>query len=160
MPTILTENRQHAARLAAELIRAAGAEAHLIRKRTGGKRPAFDVPDSVYEKWIAGEGSKGEVEQAQSQGDEPTTPADPPIVSGEPQPPIVDDEPTVSDDEPAVADSDGETDEDELPELPDRNDSTEKWAEYMHAAYGIDTTDMKRRDLIAEYDRRNDVDGE
>ena len=75
MPTIIAKDRRDAARIATKLLRAAGAQVELVRRVTAGSSPAFDVPDEVYAKFVDGEGDKGEVEQSESQGGEPTTPA-------------------------------------------------------------------------------------
>ena len=149
MPTIIAKDRRDAARIATKLLRAAGAQVELVRRVTAGASPAFDVPDDVYAKFVDGEGDKGEVEQSESQGTEPATPADTaPLVGGEP---VID----TGDDDPIDV-TDGTV---EL-EVPDRNDSTTDWADYMRARFGIDTEGMKRGALIAEYDRRTETAGE
>lgn len=149
MPTIIARDRRDAARIATKLLRAAGAQVELVRRVTAGASPAFDVPDDVYAKFVDGEGDKGEVEQSESQGTEPATPADTaPLVGGEP---VID----TGDDDPIDV-TEGAV---EL-EVPDRNDSTADWAAYMSARFGIDTEGMKRGALIAEYDRRTETAGE
>ncbi|QGJ95804.1 hypothetical protein J1770_gp18 [Gordonia phage EMoore] len=151
MPTIIAKDRKDAARIATKLLRAAGAQVELVRRVTAGPLPAFEVPDEVYRKFLDGEGDKGEVEQSESQGDDPTTPAEgAPLVGGEP---VIE---TAAD---AAADADTidvtEGTPDELPPLPDRNDSTADWAAYMSARYDdLNVEGMKRGELIAEYDRR------
>lgn len=146
MPTIIARDRRDAARIATKLLRAAGAQVELVRRVTAGASPAFDVPDDVYAKFVDGEGDKGEVEQSESQGTEPATPADTaPLVGGEP---VID----TGDDDPIDV-TEGAV---EL-EVPDRNDST---TDYMRARFGIDTEGMKRGALIAEYDRRTETAGE
>ncbi|QDH93509.1 hypothetical protein SEA_VERITY_23 [Gordonia phage Verity] len=146
MPTILVPEGQSFRDLASELVRAAGVHADEVKLVTGGKRRAFEVSDAVFAKWQAGEGDKGEVDQAESQGDQPTEPAgDAPIaVAG----PDADD-----DGDGDKADTDG--DEPGGVEVPDRNDSTEAWAHFMAGQYDdLDVDGMRRTDLIAEYDRR------
>nr|DAL46605.1 MAG TPA_asm: hypothetical protein [Caudoviricetes sp.] len=153
MPTIVSKNRADAARIASKLLRAAGAEAHLVRTVTAGRTLAFEVPDSVYAKYQAGEGDKGEVEQAASQGTE--------------QPAASTDNGTADADQAVDATEQAEADKAAAAEqveaaknaegddgAPDRNDSTAAWAEYMHDRFGIDTDGMKRAELIAEYDAR------
>lgn len=155
MPTIIAKDRRDAARIATKLLRAAGAQVELVRRVTAGASPAFDVPDDVYAKFVDGEGDKGEVEQSESQGTEPATPADTaPLVGGEP---VIETEPPHG--PPTADDNEGRSDN-PLPELPDRNDSTADWATYMSARFGIDTEGMKRGALIAEYDRRTENAGE
>lgn len=149
MPTIIARDRRDAARIATKLLRAAGAQVELVRRVTAGSSPAFEVPDDVYAKFVDGEGDKGEVEQSESQGGDPATPADTaPLVGGEP---VID----TGDDDPIDV-TEGTV---EL-EVPDRNDSTADWAAYMSARFGIDTEGMKRGALIAEYDRRTETAGE
>ncbi|UVG34987.1 hypothetical protein SEA_VIACONLECTUS_24 [Gordonia phage ViaConlectus] len=150
MPTILVPEGQSFRDLASELVRAAGVNADEVKLVTGGKRRAFEVSDAVYEKWQAGEGDKGEVEQAESQGEQPTEPAptepagDAPLVSGDP---VIETGP--SDDNGDDSDEPGGV------EVPDRNDSTESWAHFMAGQYpDLDVDGMRRTDLIAEYDRR------
>ncbi|UTN93103.1 hypothetical protein SEA_PHAUCI_16 [Gordonia Phage Phauci] len=166
MPTIIAKDRKDAARIATKLLRAAGAQVELVRRVTAGPLPAFEVPDEVYQKFVDGEGDKGEVEQSESQGGDPTTPAEgAPLVGGEPVidtgdepphgPPADDEGGEGRSDDPATADDVTEGTPDELPPLPDRNDSTADWAAYMSARYDdIDVEGMKRGELIAEYDRR------
>lgn len=149
MPTIIAKDRRDAARIATKLLRAAGAQVELVRRVTAGSSPAFEVPDDVYAKFVDGEGDKGEVEQSESQGAEPTTPADTaPLVGGEP---VID-----TGDDDTIDVTEGTVDL----EVPDRNDSTTDWADYMRARFGIDTEGMKRGALIAEYDRRTENAGE
>lgn len=142
MPTIIAKDRKDAARIATKLLRAAGAQVELVRRVTAGPLPAFEVPDEVYQKFVDGEGDKGEVAQSESQGNDPTTPAEgAPLIGGEP---VIDTGDDVTEGTP-----------DELPPLPDRNDSTADWAAYMSARYDdLDVDGMKRGELIAEYDRR------
>ncbi|AMS03015.1 hypothetical protein SEA_LEONARD_23 [Gordonia phage Leonard] len=160
MPTIIAKDRKDAARIATKLLRAAGAQVELVRRVTAGPLPAFEVPDEVYQKFVDGEGDKGEVEQSESQGNDPTTPAEgAPLIGGEP---VIDTAADAADAQTAAgaaADADTidvtEGTPDELPPLPDRNDSTADWAAYMSARYDdIDVDGMKRGELIAEYDRR------
>ncbi|URC17640.1 hypothetical protein SEA_TARDUS_24 [Gordonia phage Tardus] len=147
MPTILVPEGQSFRDLASELVRAAGVNADEVKLVTGGKRRAFEVSDAVFAKWQAGEGDKGEVEQAESQGDQPTT---------EPAPTEpVGDAPLVSGDPVIETGADDDSDEPAGVEVPDRNDSTESWAHFMAGQYpDLDVDGMRRTDLIAEYDRR------
>lgn len=169
MPTIIAKDRRDAARIATKLLRAAGAQVELVRRVTAGSSPAFEVPDEVYAKFVDGEGDKGEVEQSESQGGDPTTPADTaPLVGGEPVIDIGDSAADSAANAQTAADAAAAADTDTVDvtegtvelEVPDRNDSTADWATYMSARFGIDTEGMKRGALIAEYDRRTETAGE
>lgn len=153
MPTIIAKDRKDAARIAAELLRAAGAEGHLVRTVTTGRTPAFEVPDSVYSKWQGGEGDKGEVEQATSQGDQPTTTSTDNGTADAEQAAAATESVTAPAEAAAekVAEVTAQADSDGAP---DRNATTEAWAHYMADRFGIDTDGMTRTELIAEYDQR------
>lgn len=152
MPTIVAKDRADLARIAAQVLRAAGAEGHLVRTVTAGSRPALDVPDSVYAKYQAGAGEQGEVEQSQT--------TEPPAASA-PDNGAADAEQAADATEQAEADKAADAAKfDEVTEqagddgAPDRNASTEAWAHYMADRFGIDTDGMTRTELIAEYDQR------
>lgn len=145
MPTVIAKDAADRRRLATELMRAAGPDRrHLVRMVTAGSSAAFDVPDDVY---AAFRGAQyGEQEQQQTE--------QPPVVSGEPLVPVGD-EPTT---EPApteqgiVEPATGDV------EVPDRNDKTDVWREFMRPQLGDAVDDMTRSALIAAFDERTTTD--
>ncbi|QKY78472.1 hypothetical protein SEA_ZITCH_25 [Gordonia Phage Zitch] len=167
MPTILVPEGQSFRDLASELVRAAGVNADEVKLVTGGNRRAFEVSDAVFAKWQAGEGDKGEVEQAESQGGQPTAEPAPTEPAGDA--PVAVAGPDADDDAdgdkpphepPTPTEGEGRSDDPDSDEpggveVPDRNDSTESWAHFMAGQYpDLDVDGMRRTDLIAEYDRR------
>lgn len=153
MPTIVAKDRKDAARIASKLLRAAGAEGHLVRTITAGRvSPAFDVPQSVYDRYIAGEGDKGEVEQAAA-AEAPSASTDNGVADAEQADAATDKvEADAEADAELVEQADAGAGVDA--DVPDRNASTAEWAEYMSTRYGLDTEGMTRTALIAAYDEQ------
>lgn len=163
MATIVPKSSDDARRLIAALLRLVpdrDERRRRIKPTTAGKRIAYEVddellgllsftdaadvgvdgpksPESPDTSDSSSEAASDEQRDADGRAADqdplPTgdfAPADPPLVSGEPVVPVA-------------------------PEVPDRNDKTEAWAEYMAAAFpDYDPAGKARKELIAEYDRR------
>ena len=164
MPTVIPEDAADRRRLAAELMRAAEPDRHRVRLVTAGGSAAFDVPDDVFEQFVAAGGDAEVDEQpAGSDGNPDTGPGDSPLPTGDfapADPPVVSGEPLVP-----VADGDAPTDEagpaepaaDDV-EVPERSGKTADWREFMRPQLGDKVDDMNRAALIAAYDERTDND--
>lgn len=145
MPTVIAKDAADRRRLATELMRAAGPDRrHLVRMVTAGSSPAFDVPDDVYADAFGGT----HIDLGDNE------PANPPTVSGEPLVPVGD-EPTTepAPTEPGIVEPvAGDV------EVPDRNDKTDVWRDFMRPGLGDAVDDMNRSALIAAFDERTTTD--
>ncbi|UAJ15690.1 hypothetical protein SEA_BADDON_22 [Gordonia phage Baddon] len=154
MPTVLVKDGDNPSEVAAALLRAARPDTWRVRKVTAGRRPAFEVPDDVYEAFAAEHGL--DVEDGGANGDTPT----PPLVSGEP---VIETGDELPHEPPAdgevgegrVDDPAGEPDWSALGEAPDRNDRTDDWREFLRPVLGDDVDTLNRTALIEAYDGRD-----
>ncbi|QFP94075.1 hypothetical protein SEA_JABBERWOCKY_20 [Gordonia phage Jabberwocky] len=181
MPTVIVKDGDDPSELAAALLKAAAPDKWRVRKVTSGRRPAFDVPDDVYAKFVGEhdeDGAEGDSDApppeqptdhtgtpADGVGDDPLptgdfAPAgDAPLVSGEPvietgdEPPH--EPPTPSEGEGRADEPATEPDWASLGEAPDRNDRTDDWREFLRPVLGDDVDTLNRTALIEAYDGRD-----
>lgn len=144
MSHILIVGDDDVADVSAALLAAAAPDRWRVRKVTSGRRPAFEVPDDVYDKFVESGGlDRGDdVDDTGDDGgdDEVADDADvtPPLVSGDPVVPVADEQ-------------GGELDG-SRGEAPDRNDKTDEWRAYMRPVLGDAVDGMNRTQLIEAYD--------
>lgn len=144
MPTIVPKSSEDARRLITALLRLVPdreERRRRIRPVTAGPRIAYEVDDE-----LAGMLS---FTDASDVGVEPPEPPEGPVTPDDDDNAASDELSGQTDDPPA------DTEPAVVPEVPDRNDKTVAWAEYMGAAFpDYDPTGKSRGELIAEYDRR------
>lgn len=144
MPTIVPKSPEDARRLITALLRLVpdrDERRRRIHPVTAGPRIAYEVDDE-----LAGLLSFTDASDVGAEPPEPSEGPDTPEVDG-----------GAASDELSGHTDDSAADPEPIvvPDVPDRNDKTVAWAEYMGAAFpDYDLTGKSRGELIAEYDRR------